>query len=304
MKHILKALTAVCIVVFATIDARAQGCSDAGACTIHGFTPASEDGAPSSMNRISIGFLAGRADNAISVYGSFVEYHRVIRSDLSFDAKVTSIAQNGNGIASFGISDVYLNANIRAFDNLSLTVGAKVPLSTANTASDGIPLPMDYQSSLGTFDAIVGVSYSVGNLQLVAAMQQPLTQNTNQFLASSYPVDSPLREFQSTNGFQRSADVLLRASYPFTISEQLIITPSLLPIYHVANDRFKDELGVEREIVGSRGLTLNANVFAVYAIGEQDVIQFTVGVPVIVRDSRPDGLTRSVATGIEYRVGF
>ena len=69
---------------------------------------------------------------------------------------------------------------------------------------------MDYQSSLGTFDLIFGVGYQINKLQLVAAIQQPLTQNNNLFFASSYPEDSPLREFQSTNKFIRSGDVMLR----------------------------------------------------------------------------------------------
>jgi hypothetical protein len=83
-----------------------------------------------------------------------------------------------------------------------------------------------------------------------------------------------------------------------------VITPSLLPIYHVANDRYTDELGVEQVIAGSQGLTFNANMFIGYKIAEHNAIQLSVGFPLIVRNARPDGLTRSVIASIEYQVGF
>ncbi|MBU3699646.1 MAG: hypothetical protein FGM33_06495 [Candidatus Kapabacteria bacterium] len=299
----LHSFIAALIVAF-SIRAHAQGCSDAGACTMSSLSPNAITSSDAPANRVTIGSFWGKADNSVSVYGSYVEYGRVLGSGVSFDAKVTSIAQSGNGIASFGLSDLYLNANIRLRESMVLTVGTKVPLSDAASESNDLPLPMDYQSSLGTFDVIVGVSYSLGSMQIVAAYQQPMTQNSNRFLASAYPTESKLREFQSTNDFRRSADLLIRVSHPFVISDRVVVTPSVLPIYHVANDRFLDDQGIEREIAGSRGLTLNANLFADYTVSDQDVLRVSVGIPLVVRTARPDGLTRSIIAALEYRMGF
>jgi hypothetical protein len=169
---------------------------------------------------------------------------------------------------------------------------------------DGLPLPMDYQSSLGTFDLIFGMGYTIKKLQLVTAIQQPLTQNDNQFLATDYDEDSPLRAFPSTNQFKRSGDVLVRISYPIVISPRMTFTPGLLPIYHLANDKYTDEFNVEKEIVGSQGLTLNGNIYFDYEINKKSTLQINMGVPFVVRDARPDGLTRSFIANLEYRLKF
>jgi hypothetical protein len=297
-------LLATSLLCFLTNYTYAQGCSDAGFCTINSFKPNSKGNKEVLNNQFKIGAFYGKADNAIAVYGNYVEYNRMVSKKFGFDAKLTTLAQNGNGISTFGLADVFLNANYKASEKLTFTVGAKMPLSNANKSKNNLPLPMDYQASLGTFDVIFGIGYEVNKLQLVAAIQQPVTQNDNLFFASSYPVNSNLKAFQSTNKFIRSSDVLLRVSYPISLNKKLQFTPSLLPIYHVANDKYTDELNVQREIIGSQGLTLNGNMYLDYAINNKNSIQFNLGIPFIVRDSRPDGLTRSFIANVEYRIKF
>ena len=281
-----------------------QGCSDAGFCTIDSFKPTSTDSIKAATNQVKVGAFFGGADNSISVYGSYLEYNKQFNEKFGIDVKLTSLAQNGNEISVFGLSDVFLNANYRASEKLKLTLGAKIPLSKADKSYNGLPLPMDYQASLGTFDLIFGLGYTIEKLQLVAAIQQHLTQNDNRFLSSSYPANSKLSAFQSTNKFKRSGDVLLRASYPIALNQKLKLTPSLLPIYHLANDTYTDEFNIEKEIKGSQGLTLNGNIYLDYEIDRKNSIQFNIGAPFVVRDSRPDGLTRSFVANLEYRIRF
>lgn len=282
----------------------AQGCSDAGFCTVNSFQPNNNDSIKAYHNQIKTGIFFGKADNSISVFGNYLEYNRHINEQFSFDAKLTTLAQNGNDVSAFGLSDLFLNANYNTNKNLKFTLGAKIPLSDAGNSKNNLPLPMDYQSSLGTFDLIVGVGYEIKKIQLVAALQQPLTQNSNQFLASQYPANSALREFLSTNKFQRSGDVLLRVSYPLNINSKLRLTPSILPIYHLKNDRFTNQNNVEMEINNSKGLTLNGNVYLDYEINRRNGLQFNMGVPFVVRTARPDGLTRSFIANVEYRIKF
>jgi hypothetical protein len=163
---------------------------------------------------------------------------------------------------------------------------------------------MDYQPTLGTFDLIIGAAYAINNFQIVAAIQQPLSQNGNEFISGNYPENSALRNFQTTNKFKRSGDVLLRVSYPIRLYRDLTITTSILPIYHLANDKYTDEYEIENEIIGSRGLTLNGNIYLDYKLNEENSIQLNVGAPFIVRDSRPDGLTRSFISTLEYKITF
>jgi len=281
-----------------------QGCSDAGFCTINSFKPVNGDSINAVKNQIKIGVFFGKADNSISVFGNYLEYNKQLHKKFGIDVKLTTLAQNGNGLSVFGLSDIFLNANYLANEKLKITLGTKIPLSNAGRSLNNLQLPMDYQASLGTFDLIFGVGYQLKKLQIVAAIQQPLTQNDNQFFAGSYPEGSKLSTFQSTNKFKRSGDVLLRVSYPIALNSKLKLTPSILPIYHLANDKFTDEFNSEKEINGSQGLTLNGNVYFDYEINTNNYLQLNLGMPFVVRESRPDGLTRSIIANLEYRITF
>ena len=48
---------------------------------------------------------------------------------------------------------------------------------------------MYYQASLGTIDLIFGIGYEIKKFQFIAAIQQPITQNDNEFNATGYSVE-------------------------------------------------------------------------------------------------------------------
>ena len=102
-----------------------QGCSDAGFCTINSFKPKSSDSMEVLNNQFKIGAFFGKADNSISVYGNYLEYNRQLNKKFGLDAKFTTIAQDGNGISAFGLSDIFLNANYKVNEKVKLTLGAK-----------------------------------------------------------------------------------------------------------------------------------------------------------------------------------
>lgn len=301
MNFILKIfVTMLSLLMLLQEESLAQGCSDAGVCTIGNFKP-NRDSMGASNNQVNVGVFFGAADHEIFVYGNYVEYRKQFISAFRLDLKLTTLAQSGNGISVFGFSDMFVIGNYIASKKLKLALGGKVPLSDGNKLYNSTPLPMDYQASLGTFDLIFGIGSSIGTLQLAAAIQQPLTQNNNQFLANdSNPVNEKLATFQSTNRFRRSGDVLMRISYPFFLNDRVKVTPSISPIYHWANDHYSDESNVEREISGSRGLTVNGNLYLGYEISRKSKVEVSMGFPFVVRDSRPDGTTRSFLANIEY----
>jgi hypothetical protein len=281
---------------------KGQGCSDAGFCTLSGFKPHTDSAA--SNTSLKIGLNTGKADNAINVFGSYIELNRRVSKTVTFDVKLTTLSQSGNDVSTFGLSDLYLNANYMLGNQFSLTAGMKLPLTNGNKKQNDLALPMDYQSSLGTFDLILGAGYKFRKWQFIWAYQQPLTQNKNTFLAEEYSSDSPLSTFQSTNQFERKGDMLIRISYPIHVTNRLKLTPGLLPIYHLGNDSFVNALGERQEIKGSDGLTLNGNLYLDAIISRSSVIQISAGIPFIVRETRPDGLTRSFVINLEYAVKF
>ena len=291
------------LMFFQINNSYSQGCSDAGFCTINSLKPEMLH-SESFKNKIKLGVSYGKADNSVNAIGNYLEFSRQFNKTFGMSLKLTSLAQSGNDISEFDISDLFISTNIKTSGKINFTAGIKIPFNKANKTKDNLPLPMDYQSSLGTFDLILGTGVQFDKLQISAAAQIPLNQNENKFIASQYPAGSELRKFHSTNNFERSADVLVRITYPVFVQENFNILVSLLPIYHLSDDKFTDLNGIEKEIDGSKGLTLNGNVFLNYDINQRSSFQLNVGFPFVVRDERPDGLTRSFITNLEYSYKF
>jgi hypothetical protein len=301
----LKVFSGITCLLLIAQATRSQGCSDAGFCTINSFKPGAsmQHAGKEPANQLKFGIGFGGADNEISTLSNYIEYNRQINPKLGLDVKLTSLSQSGNGVSAFGLSDVFVNANLKT-GATRFTAGVKLPFANGNKKEGNLPLPMDYQASLGTVDLLLGWSGTIKKLQWVVALQQPLTQNKNQFLAENYPVTSKLRSFQSTRNFKRKGDVLLRAAYPFQAGNKFSLTPSLLPIIHLGKDRFTNAAGTVTDIEGSQGLTLNANLFFDYKVSANSGFQLGFGAPLVVREKRPDGLTRSFVASLEYRIRF
>ncbi len=72
------------------------------------------------------------------------------------------------------------------------------------------------------------------------------------------------------------------------------VTGGLLGIYHLGKDTYIDAntSAAPIPIKGSEGLTLNATAIARYQVSNKFSIGLSGGVPLVVRDVRPDGLTR------------
>ena len=283
--------------IFTASFAFSQGCSDAGFCTLDNLKTHQSD-STSYKNNFKVGVNVGGGENDISVFGSYLEYNRNVSSSLDLGVKTNYLSQSLNGFSSSALSDAFVNAGIKLNETTKATIGLKIPFTDGNLKESGSALPMDFQPSLGTFDVIVGVSKKVNDFNFVLAFQQPLTQNKNEYLAT---IGSP---YYSTNNFKRAGDLLFRASYFYAINDKFSISPSILPIYHVANDKYTDALNVEKDINGSSGLTLNGNLFVNYKINTTNSLELSLGSPFVVRDARPDGLTRSFVANLEYKIRF
>lgn len=294
--RILYVMGIMLCMLLSSAELLAQGCSDAGACSIYGDHTAADT---NSYHQIAVGMSSGKADNAIIVWGQYLEYQWRASDVVGLSAKVTSLAQSGNDLSVFGLGDIYLTSALRVTDDITVTIGGKFPLTDGNRMDNGNALPMDYQSSLGTTDILAGLTYSYDNMRFALALQQPLTQNNNQFLAGDLTTE---QQFISTRNFKRSGDIVGRISYGIPLSEQWKLTPSFVPIVHLGNDRFTDGGGREVAIENSQGLTANANIFLDYSVKQGQSLQVNIAMPFIVRKSRPDGLTRSFLAGIEYRI--
>lgn len=303
MRTIIVVLLLCCVTC---IQAGAQGCSDAGFCTAGSLNPhITENTDSAAQTWIGAAFSYGISDFDVQVITPRIEVRHRFDRMWNASARISMQMAVGDLTTTTGLSDIILTGACNVVPEFQVTVGTKIPLSDGNVLVDGSPLPMHYQPSLGTVDVIAGAVWHGGAFSLAAAMQQPLTQNKNIFLREAWPPTSTAQRFPSTNAFERKGDVLLRASYKLaTFEESFIVHFSVLPIYHLGNDTYLDSDGVRKEIEGSRGLTLNASLLAEYVLSPYNRIELTLAAPLIARQVRPDGLTRSILIGVEYRTAL
>jgi hypothetical protein len=369
----------IIIILFAvtSLKTNAQGCSDAGACSVGAMGSHSESS--TFNNKIRFGLSNGLADHDIMVYGSFLEYSGRV-GDFSFDLKLTSETRMGEifgeDVANSNFSDLFLVSNYSGFKDFAFTAGIKIPLNKSdskfninedlffnnfgvkegnvdvyddqwediylgenptneNPTYRNVTLPMDFQTSLGTYDLILGMAYSIDDWSFMLAYQHPLTQNDVQ---SMYYLDQTNNNLliEEIKDFKRAPDLIFRSSYNWSISENWTLSPSVLAIYHIYSDEFlritydiNNDLDTvndsthnqssanayglhhfpikeenEVEIQDSKGLTLNLNLNTDYKINENHVIGFNLAFPVIIRNIQPDGTKRFYVVATEYKYQF
>jgi len=302
----------ILVIIFLSVKVSfSQGCSDAGVCTIHtlkdqSFNFLNED---QDRNSFKTGFTYGIGERDIKYINPYVEYSNILTDKISIAGKIVYSFANGELAKTNDLSDVYISSNLvllkKEFSTTSAIVGIKIPLNNSNTLNEDNILPMPYQSSLGTYDIILGVNYILHKFGISIGWQQPIeNSNENEFIA---PSNSSLIEYNyiSTNSYERKGDIINRISYNITfLNNKLILRPSLLSIYHLGDDTYVDESDVEQEIDGSQGLTINANVFLNYSFSNSKQLEVSIGSPFLTRDLRPDGLTRKVVAGVEYKYSF
>lgn len=303
MKNSKLSIVTTVLLLFILISANAQGCSDAGFCSVTNGFKNLEEG---DKNNLEIGFVYGVGEEDVTNYAQYISYTRSFSEQFSVNAKLTSAIANGSFGTRGNLGDLFLTANQNlnstgSATNWSIFAGAKIPLTQANDKINGFALPMPYQASLGTFDVIAGVNLTQKKWDFGLAIQLPLTQNKNSFIKEF----SGTNLFESTNLFERKPDVLFRSGYKIkTDNDKFTFKPNLLFIYHLGQDSFEDITAARQEIEGSEGLTLNANLIATYKLGTKSYLETSIAAPLAIRDERPDGLTRAFTFGLSYKVAF
>lgn len=301
----LTALFSSVVFVISASRVCAQGCSDAGFCTVDALkSPDGDSTASDKSLQLKLGATVGKADHNITIVASYLEYNRQLNKQWGYDMKLTQLAQLTDSINTNGLGDLFLTGTYKTNANIAFTAGVKLPFSDGNKQRNGQSLPNDFQSSLGTIDFIGGVSKEWRKFRFTVAVQQPLTQGNNRFSPEQFDSLSVFSAFQSTKGFERRGDVLARVNYAWSVNKHWKLTPGLLAIYHLGEDTYLDASNVRKPIMGSDGLTLNGTLFAQYSISKSHKLELSLGTPFVVRDSRPDGLTRSIVATLEWKWTF
>lgn len=281
--------------LFSVEYTKAQGCSDAGICTA-GALHSEADG-ETYKNSIQLYAIYGIGDGATSIFTPQVDVNIGIANKGSLQLRLPYVFTSGNLGSTNGLGDIIANYTHKLYtkDSFELrgTIGGRFATNTANLANDtGRALPMPYQTSLGTNDLLLGISATYKKWNFAVGFQLPLSQNNqNGFIPSG--LNSNDSDYFTSNKLNRSADIVLRAERKFSYKKfQWAI--GVLPIYHIANDKVINPF-IERivEVPNSAGLTFNFVMSGKYPLRDNLSLNASLGFPLLVRENRPDGLTRA-----------
>jgi hypothetical protein len=282
---------------------KAQGCSDAGICSInHGFDSQEKE----LKNNVEVTTIFGVGEGNVTYISPYVAYTRKFSDQFSLSTKITFSSANGDFGTQSAFGDAYLIGNYTFKEERnkqwSALAGWKFPFNNSNLKINENAVPLDYQSSLGTFDLFLGTNLKYKKWDFNAVIQIPVINNNKN---SYFDAFSPSDDFPTTNLFERKSDALFRTTYTFkTANSKFTFKPNVLFIYHLGEDTFENQFKTRDTIKGSDGLTVNGNLISTYNFNKQNSIELSVAAPFVVRTIRPDGLTRSLVLGISYRVLF
>ncbi len=292
MKEKLTVLIVLFCVSFYYI--KAQGCSDAGICTAGALH--SEAGGQTYKSSVQLYAIYAIGDGGTSIFTPQVDINIKVAKQGGIQLRLPYTFTSGNLGSTNGLGDIMIAYTNRLYakDSFALygTIGGRFATNTANLSNDtGRALPMPYQTSLGTNDLLLGLSARYKKWNFVVGFQQPLSQNNeNGFIPEQ--LSSNDSNYFISNQLRRKADIALRVERRFAY-KKLKWAIGVLPIYHIANDEVEAPLTEQRvEVENSAGLTFNFVMSGKYTLRKNLLFNASLGFPLLVRENRPDGLTR------------
>lgn len=242
------------------------------------------------------------SDQGPTIINNLIEGNvNLLRDQLFIHIKVPYSSISGDLGSINGLSDLTLSASYIAFknikSNLGFTLGYKFPANKSDRSLNNEPLPMVYQTSLGSHDLLLGFRYLFNKLDFTLGYQHSFNSNENNY---SYALSTNDNYFESSK-IKRSDDVIFRILRNFR-EKKFNFNAGLLFIYHLNNDKITNRYGQRIEVKGSKGLTINLNLAAIIPISKRFDFTFNFGNPLKLREARPDGLGRKLVTtaGIKY----
>lgn len=297
---------------------RAQGCSDAGFCTMGAMKPDQpfNKKLELKLRSVELSFYRGTTSLTPVISVATADLNFSLTSRTFFQVKVPWQSVRGNFGNTSGLSDISLCFTRNVFSDekgdINLSFGAKLPANKSDLASDkpefkNLPLPMYYQTSLGTYDLIAGISYITPRWLFATGIQHPLNANHNQFKwgpwLDPYPDDNYVREYAAAVNLRRGTDVMLRIERNFRFT-RFNFSAGALPIYRLNYDQITNAEGKRVKVSQARGLALSAIVTAGYQFNVRSGVKALFGHKLVQRQANPDGLSREMVTTLSYYYRF
>ena len=245
------------------------------------------------------------------IYVATADMNFSLNSKTSFQIKLPYQAVQGRLANTSGMGDVSLCITRSLFSSekfdVNLTVGGKIPTNKSNKKNDeGASLPMYYQTSLGTYDFITGLSLISRNWLFATGIQHPFNTNNNQFLWKEWPDENDstyIKKYFNARNLKRGTDVMVRIERNFRFS-RFNFSLGILPIYRINHDKIENEKGVIIKPEGAIGLAMSGIATAGYSFNVRSGVKILIGRKFVQRDNNPDGLTRHLVSTVSYVYRF
>ena len=292
--------------------AYSQGCSDAGFCTMGAMRP--------NQNFSGKAKIRLRSAEALQYVG-LTKFHDVILTSLldintsigqrgSFQIKLPYTFVSGSLANTNGAGDISLAYThallVKTNWQLSGTIGTKLPTNHSDkTSADGRPLPMYYQTSLGTYDVVAGFSFITRNWLFATGYQHAFNQNGNEFRWSEWNSSTQKAEaleYPPAWNLKRGSDIMFRIERNFR-STKWNAYLGLLTIYRITKDEVSKGTSDNRILVPNTiGPAITALTGAGYRFSTRVALKGMVGVKLINRDTNPDGLSREMVSTLSVEI--
>jgi hypothetical protein len=306
-----------------TKNIHAQGCSDAGFCTMGAMKPNQSFNKKLDIRLQSIEISQGYGFTKFGthIWATTLDANFSFNAKTAFQVKLPYMATSGRLGDTHGWSDISLSLTRNVFNNeqyqISLTLGTKIPTNQGNKTNrdTGAPLPMYYQTSLGTYDLILGASLISRNWLFAIGYQQAMNANSNEFTRNLQASDDgnfaiiPQARLLYPPAPQiiRGKDVMLRIERNFRFARFNFFV-GILPIYRLTKDTIVlPTTGKRVEVLGSDGLAFNILTGVGYQFSTKSGIKFLYGkkeLDGISRPKNPDGLSREWVASVGYFYRF
>lgn len=289
-----------------------QGCSDAGFCTMGAMRPNQSFGKKSTVKLRSVEFLqyVGVTKFNDVILTSLLDINVGIGKSGSMQLKLPYTFVSGSLANTNGTSDIslaYTHA-LLVKDKYQLlgTLGGKLPTNHSDkTSVDGRPLPMYYQTSLGTYDVVGGLSFITRNWLLATGFQHAFNQTDNEFRWSEWNSSEQKTlalEYPPAWHLKRGSDVMFRVERNFR-STKWNGYLGLLTIYRITYDEIsKGTVDNRVKVPNTIGPAITALSGVGYRFSTSVALKAMVGVKLINRDTNPDGLSREVVSSISIEI--
>ncbi|MDF2454095.1 MAG: hypothetical protein K0R51_88 [Cytophagaceae bacterium] len=290
-----------------------QGCSDAGFCTMGAMRPNQHYSTQTNVKLRSIEFSQyigyTKFDDLILNYTLDANFsvgkRNTLQIKLPYQLVRGSLA-NTNGTGDISLSFTR-NVIAKSSYQVNVSIGTKIPTMVPNLKSDdGRPLPSYYQTSLGTYDAIAGISLITRQWLFATGYQQALNSSGNEFVWGAWAGSDKQQEalaYPVSKDVLRGKDIMLRIERNFR-SSKFNAYVGLLGIYRLNKDKvFSPPHKEVRAKDKTTGLALTALGGIGYNFTVKTSIKGMFGYALIQRETNPDGLSREwVQTiGVEYK---